>query len=102
MATISVEQFNQKVQEQNDLLKAKKWRELETDKIYTITSAEFFTTQYGDACVITCDNEKVWAPSGLIKRLKQDKKAFPRYVRPIGLVKCKTNLTQTYYGFELV
>ena len=102
MANITLSQFDKKIQEQKDTYNAIKWRELETGKIYTITHAEFFNTQFGEACVITLsDNQKVWAPSGLAKRLTQDKDQFPRYVRPLGLVPSKKS-SHTYHGFDLV
>jgi hypothetical protein len=103
MATITGSQFDKLVQEQKDTLNAIKWRELKTGQIYTITDAEYFSTQFGEACVITLsDTGKVWAPSSLQKRLKQDNKSFPRFVRPNGLVQSKKNPSQTYYGFDLV
>jgi hypothetical protein len=104
MANISLSQFDEQIQEQKDALNAIKWRELQTGQIYTITNADFFFTQFGEACVITLsDNQKVWAPSGLAKRLKQDgEDCFPRYVRPNGLVQSKKNPSQTYHGFDLV
>jgi hypothetical protein len=103
MANISVSQFDKQIQEQKDALNAIKWREVQTGQIYTITNAEFVNTQFGEACVITLsDNQKVWAPSGLAKRLKQDENRFPRYVRPNGLVQSKNNPSHSYHGFDLV
>ena len=104
MENMTVSEFNQLVQEQKDNFDAIKWRELQVGQIYIITNAEYFFTQFGEACVITLrdDNQKVWAPSGLAKRLKQDQKSFPRYVRPNGLVQSKKNPSQTYHGFDLV
>lgn len=102
MASISVADFDKKLQEQNEKFNAIKWRELTIGQIYTITSAEYFSTQYGQACVITLgDNQMVWAPSGLAKRLKEDK-SFPRYVRPKGFIQSKKNPSHTFHGFDLV
>ncbi len=101
---MSTEMFDQKLKEQkSDIIK---WRELETGKIYAITNANFITTQYGDACIITLhsdDNDQdVWAPSALRNKLQRESdKPFPRYVRSKGLVKNKNN-TRSYFGFDLV
>jgi hypothetical protein len=103
MTNITTEQFEKKLQEQKDSLNATKWRDLNKDQIYTITSADYFTTQYGEACVIELsDKQKVWAPSGLAKRLKQNKNKFPCFVRPTGLIQSHKNPAQSYYGFDLV
>ena len=104
MTTMNIEQFEKLVQEQKDSLNAIKWRELQKGQIYKIESVEFINTQYGEACILSLDDmTKVYAPSALAKRLKQDKdKPFPRYVRPVGRVQSKKNLAHTYYAFDLV
>ena len=103
MASITTEQFDKQLQEQK--LDAIKWRELEVNKIYTIVSAEYINTQYGEACILTLsDGNKVFSPSALINRLKREEKhkEFPRYVRPKGRTQSKKNPAQTYYAFDLV
>ena len=85
----------------NKKLEATKWRELEKGQIYTITGVQYIDTQYGEACIIEIDGKKVWAPSGLAKRLK-DNKPLPRYVRPIGLKQSKHNKSNKYHAFDLV
>ena len=99
MTTLTQEQFEQKLEEQK--LEATKWRELETGQIYTITDVQYIDTQYGEACIIQIGDKKVWAPSGLAKRLK-DNKPLPRYVRPTGLIQSKQNKSHSYHGFDLV
>ena len=101
MTNITKEQFEQKLVEQK--INAIKWRELEEGQIYTIIGIEFIHTQYGEGCIIEIDdNQKVWAPSALAKRLKEENKPFPRYVRSVGLVQSQKNKSQKYYGFDLV
>ena len=104
MTNITCEQFEQQLQKQKDALNALKWRELQEGQIYTIKNANFITTQYGEACILDLsDGQRVYSPSSLIKRLKQDKDVpFPRYVRPTGRVQSKKNPAQTYYAFDLV
>lgn len=100
--SITTEQFEQQLQKQQ--LNAMKWRELTEGQIYEIVGAEFITTQYGEACVLTLgDGEKVWAPSALCTRLKnENNKPFPRYVRPTGFKQSKKNWNQRYHSFDLV
>ena len=101
MTSITKEQFDKQVNEQKE--NAIKWRELKEGQIYTILDVEFFTTQYGQACVlILSDNQKVFAPSSLTKRLEENKKPFPRYVRPTGKKQSKKNPAHNYYSFDLV
>lgn len=103
MTSITVEQFDKHIQEQKSNYDAMKWRELEQGQIYTITSFKFFNTQFGEACVLSLnDGQKVYSPSSLTKKLKEDKKPLPRYVRPTGRVQSKRNPAQTYYAFDLV
>ena len=104
MGSITHEHFEKQLQEQKDALNAIKWRELKQDQIYTIVSTNFITTQYGEACILDLsDSQRVYAPSSLIKRLKQESdKPFPRHIRPIGRVQSKKNPAQTYYSFDLV
>ena len=103
MASISVEQFDKQLQEQKDAFNADKWRDLTEDQIYTIISIEFINTQYGEACILNLGDKRVYAPSSLIKRLKQEtQKPFPRYVRPKGLTQSKKNSAHTYHAFDLV
>ena len=104
MTNITTAQFEKQLREQNDAINALKWRELQIGQIYTIVSVEFLTTQYGGACILTLsDGQRVYSPSSLTKRLKQEKqKPFPRYVRSTGRIQSKRNPTQTYYAFDLV
>ena len=104
MTDITAAQFEKQLQEQKDALNAIKWRELQQGQIYTITSVEYITTYYGEACILNLSNDqRVYAPSALTKRLKQDdEKRFPRHVRPTGRVQSKKNPAQTYYSFDLV
>ena len=105
MAAISTEQFNQQLQKQKDALNAIKWRELKDGQIYTIISIDLIDTQYGEACILNLsDGQRVFSPSALTKRLKQEMSVheYPRYVRPQGRVQSKRNPAQTYYAFDLV
>ena len=98
------EKFEMQLQIQRDSLNAIKWRELQTGQIYTIESVEFLNTQYGEACILNLsDNQRVFSPSSLTQRLKQESnKPFPRFVRPTGRAQSKKNPAQTYYSFDLV
>jgi len=104
MTGILFEEFEQQLQKQKDALNAIKWRELQQGQIYTIVSTNFITTQYGEACILDLsDGQRVYSPSSLIKRLKQESdKSFPRYIRPTGRQQSKKNPAQTYYSFDLV
>ena len=104
MTNITAEQFETQLQHQKEALNAIKWRELKQGQIYTIIGVEFLTTQYGEACILNLnDKQRVYAPSFLINRIKQEKdKSFPRYVRPTGRVQSKKNVSQMYYSFDLV
>lgn len=103
MASISVEEFEKQLQKQKEANNASKWRDLEKNKIYTITNLEFFPSQYGEICILTLNNDqRVFSPSCLTNRLKEDNKPLPRYVRPIGITESKRNPNQKYYSFDLV
>jgi hypothetical protein len=100
---ITLEQFNQKIAEQQAKLKILKWRDLTVGKIYKIINVEYITTAYGEACIIELDDAgRVFAPSGLAKRLNEDETPFPRHVRPTGLKKSRKNETQHYFSFDLL
>ena len=103
MTNISTEQFEKQLEEQREVFNALKWRELEENKIFIIKAVEYHNTQFGTACILTLgDDQRVYAPSALASRLKQDVKPYPRYVRPTGKKQSKKNPAQTYYSFDLV
>lgn len=104
MANITSEQFEKELQEQKEQSVINKWRDLKEGKIYIINSVEYVDTKYGEACILNLsDNTKVYAPSALTNRLKQDKKkSFPRYVRPTGRTESMKNRGHSYYSFDLV
>ena len=98
------ETFEQKLQDQQPNENILKWRDLEEKTIHTVVGKETLKTVYGDALVLTLEDEtKVWACSSLAKRLVKDKnKSFPCYVRSKGMFESKLNKSHQYYGFDLV
>ena len=94
---ISTEEFDQLLEEQQEILK---WEHLEVDAIYKITDTKTIETSNGEACIITLSGgEQVWAPSVLSKKLETQKP--PLLVRPKGLT--KSNKTgYSYYDLDLV
>ena len=98
------ETFEQMLQNQLPNKDILKWGDLEKETIYTVVGKETLKTVYGDALVITLEDEtKVWACSSLNKRLEKDKnKSFPCYVRPKGKIQSKQNKSYQYYGFDLM
>ena len=104
MPTMTPETFEQMLQNQLPNKDILKWGDLEKETIYTVVGKETLKTVYGDALVITLEDEtKVWACSSLAKRLGKDKnKSFPCYVRSKGMFESKLNKSHQYYGFDLV
>ena len=104
MPIMTPETFEQMLQNQLPNKDILKWGDLEKETIYTVVGKETLKTVYGDALVLTLEDEtKVWACSSLAKRLGKDKnKSFPCYVRSKGKVQSKQNKSYQYYGFDLV
>ena len=97
-------EFNQRMQSQAHK-PAVKWRDLVVSEIYRIDQVKTITTKYGQGTVLELtkrDASKVeaWASARLTKDLGWDD--LSRYIRPLGLVACKSDNTKTYHKYELL
>ena len=98
------EEFNRRMQSQAHK-PAIKWRDLVAGEIYRIDQVKTVTTKYGQGTVLELtkrDASKVeaWASARLTKDLGWGD--LPRYIRPLGLVACKSDNTKTYHRYELL
>ena len=98
------EEFNQRMQSQAHK-PAIKWRDLVVGTVYRIDQIKTITTKYGQGTVLELtkrDASKVeaWASARLTKDLGWGD--LPRYIRPLGLVACKSDNTKTYHKYELL
>ena len=98
------EEFTRRMQSQAHT-PAIKWRDLIAGEIYRIDQVKTVTTKYGQGTVLELtkrDASKVeaWAPVRLTKDLGWDD--HPRYIRPLGLLVCKSDDTKKYHGYEIL
>ena len=99
MATITLEQFQQKYKEQHP--PADKWADLEQNKVHTITNFKFVNTKNGESCIITLgDGRSFWACPGLCKKLKTDDK-LPKQLVSCGKKQSSKSVNQ-FWSFQLI
>ena len=99
MATITLEQFQQKYKEQHP--DTDKWVNLEQNQVHTITNFRFVNTENGESCIITLNDERsFWACSGLHKKLKIDDK-LPKHLVSLGKKQSKKSANQ-YWAFQVI
>ena len=106
MSFPSDEEFTRRVQSQAHQ-PAVKWRDLIVGEIYRIDQVKTVTTKYGQGTVLELtkrDASKVeaWASARLTKDLNEGWCDLPRYIRPQGLVPCKSDNKKTYHKYELL
>jgi hypothetical protein len=99
MATITLEQFQQKYIDQHP--NADKWADLEPNQVHTIVKLRFVDTKNGEACIITLNNDRsFWACSGLVKSLKQND-VMPKHLVSLGK-KQSNKSANMFWSFQLV
>ena len=99
------EEFTRRMQSQAHK-PAIKWRDLVVGEVYRIDHVKSITTKYGQGTVLEltkrdANEVEVWAPARLTKDLGWPED-LPRYVRPLGLVTCKTDSSKKYHKYELL
>ena len=105
-AFLSEENFARHVNKQNTPESpAGKWRELTNGMLYRIDRAKEVSTRFGPGLILemeTREGEKmsVWAPERLAKELRGG--VYPRYVRSLGLQRCKQDPSKRFYKYDLM
>ena len=98
------EEFTRRMQSQAHK-PAIKWRDLTAGQIYRIDEVKSVTTNYGQGTVLQLTRRdastvEAWASARLTKDLGWGD--LPRYIRPLGLVPCRSDNTKTYHKYELL
>ena len=104
-SSISVEEFELRLEKQDEGKRAMKWGDLSENVIYEIVRYEFIPTKYGDACILTLhDDSRVFAPSTLRDRFKKmDPKNnnLPAFVRSKGKVR-NEKTGNFYFQYDII
>ena len=99
----SEEDFEQNKEVQESIMK---WRELPMNIIHKINSVELKDTKYGEATILTLENEvgdifKCWSNQRLAEELKDfGWKDETCYLKSLGLVPSIKNPSHKYYKYD--